>query len=42
MEVGKAVAGTRVGSVGIHDYEGIVLGPDDELHEEHRPGHGTL
>ena len=30
----KALAGTRVGSVGIHDYVGIVHGPYAELHEE--------
>ena len=34
VEGAKAVACTRVGSVGIHDYVGIVGGPDKELHEE--------
>ena len=30
----KAVAVTRVGSVGIHNYVGVVSGPDEELHKE--------
>ena len=30
----KAVAGTGVGSVGIHDNVGVVRGPDEKLHEE--------
>ena len=34
VEGEKAVAGTRVGSVGIHAYVGIVGRPDEELHEE--------
>ena len=34
MEGAKAVAGTGVGSVGIHDNVGIVRGPDEKLHEE--------
>ena len=34
VEGAKAVAGTRVGSVGIHDNVGVVRGPDEELHEE--------
>ena len=34
VEGAKAVAGTRVGSVGIHDNVGVVHGPDEELHEE--------
>ena len=34
VEGAKAVAGTRVGSVGIHDYVGVVRGSDEELHEE--------
>ena len=39
VEGAKVVAGTRVGSVGIHDNVGVVLGPDEELHEEPaRPG----
>ena len=28
------VAGTRMGSVGIHDYVGVVHGPDKELHKQ--------
>ena len=34
VEGAKAVAGTRVGSVGIHDNVGVVRGPDEELHEQ--------
>ena len=34
VEGAKAVAGTRVGSVGIHDDVGVVRGPDEELHEQ--------
>ena len=34
VEGAKAVAGMRVGSVGIHDNVGVVRGPDEELHEE--------
>ena len=34
MEGAKAVAGTGVRSVGIHDDVGIVGGPDEKLHEE--------
>ena len=34
VEGANTVAGMRVGSVGIHDYVGIVRGPDEELHEE--------
>ena len=34
VEGANAVAGTRVGSVGIHDYVGVVDGPNEELHEE--------
>ena len=34
VEGAKAVAGTRVGSVGIHDYVGVVHSPNKELHEE--------
>ena len=34
VEGAKAVAGTGVGSVGIHDNIGIVGGPDEKLHEE--------
>ena len=34
MEGAKAVAGTGVGSVGIHDNVGIVRSPDEKLHEE--------
>ena len=30
----KAVAVTRVGSVGIHNYVGVVSGPEEELHKE--------
>ena len=30
----KAVAGTGVGSVGIHDNVGVVSGPDQKLHED--------
>ena len=30
----KVVAGTRLGSVGIHDYVGIVRSQNEELHEE--------
>ena len=30
----KAVAGTGVGSVGIHDNVGVVCGPDEKVHEE--------
>ena len=33
VEGAKAVAGMRVGSVGIRDYVGVVRGPDEELHE---------
>ena len=29
VEGAKAVAGTRVGSVGIHDNVGVVRGPDE-------------
>ena len=34
VEGAKAVAGTRVGSVGIHDDVGVVRSPDEELHEQ--------
>ena len=34
VEGAKAVAGTRVRSVGIHDDVGIVAGPNEKLHEE--------
>ena len=34
VEGAKAVAGMRVGSVGIHDNVGVVRSPDEELHEE--------
>ena len=34
VEGAKAVAGTGVGSVGIHDNVGVVGGPDEKLHEE--------
>ena len=34
VEGAKAVAGTRVGSAGIHDYVGVVCGPNEELYEE--------
>ena len=34
VEGAKAVASMGVGSVGIHDYVGIVCGPNKELHEE--------
>ena len=34
VEGAKAVAGTRVGSVGIHENVGVVRGPDEELHEQ--------
>ena len=34
VEGSKAVAGTRVGSVGIHDNVSVVRGPDEELHEQ--------
>ena len=34
MEGAKAVAGTGVGSVGIHDNVGVVRSPDKKLHEE--------
>ena len=34
VEGAKAVACTRVGSVGIHDNVGVVRGPDEELHEQ--------
>ena len=34
MEGAKAVAGTRVRSVGIHDDVGVVGIPDEKLHEE--------
>ena len=34
VEGAKAVAVTRVGSVGIHDDVGVVRGPDEELHEQ--------
>ena len=34
VEGAKAVAGTRVRSVGIHDDVGVVGGPDKKLHEE--------
>ena len=34
VEGAKAVAGTRVGSVEIHDYVGVVGGLDEELYEE--------
>ena len=34
VEGAKAVASTRVGSVGIHDHVGVVRGPDEELHEQ--------
>ena len=34
VEGAKVVAGTRVGSVGIHDYVGVVHSPNKELHEE--------
>ena len=37
VEGAKAVAGTRVGSVGIHDNVGVVRGPDEELHCSHVP-----
>ena len=35
MEGAKAVAGTGVRSVGIHDDVGVVGSPDKKLHEEH-------
>ena len=34
VEGAKAVAGTGVGSVGIHVNQGVVRGPDEKLHEE--------
>ena len=34
VEGAKVVAGTGVGSVGIHDDVGVVRGPDKKLHEE--------
>ena len=34
VEGAKAVAGTGMGSVGIHDNVGVVRGPDEKLHEE--------
>ena len=34
VESAKAVAGTRVGSVGIHDNVHVVRGPDEKLHEQ--------
>ena len=34
VEGAKAVAGMGVRSVGIHDYVGVVGGPDEKLHEE--------
>ena len=33
VEGAKAVAGTGVGSVGIHDNVGVARGPDEKLHE---------
>ena len=34
VEGAKVVVGMRVGSVGNHDYVGVVCGPDEEPHEE--------
>ena len=34
VEGAKAVAGMRVGAVGIHDNVGVVCCPDEELHEQ--------
>ena len=34
VEGAKALAGTRVGSVGIHGNVGVVRSPDEELHEQ--------
>ena len=34
VEGAQAVAGTGVGSVGIHDNIGVVCAPDEKLHEE--------
>ena len=34
VEGAKAVAGTRVGSVGIHDNVGVVHGTDEDFHEQ--------
>ena len=39
VEGAKVVAGTRAGSLRIHDYVGNIHGPNEELHEETaRPG----